>query len=142
MNNWLKVNDVSKALNVSSSFIRTTICKEEFKYLVALEKPMLINYNEEFINKIQKYITKYCIKRNECREKTKSTLFNLPKTKTIDPHTLRRWTQTAIDCYLIGCDCSKCKLKKILTIDCQMKQTVIELVKKFGAPHIERDDIL
>ncbi|WP_405316453.1 hypothetical protein [Faecalibacillus faecis] len=69
MNNWLKVNDVSKALNISSSFIRITICREEFKDLVALEKPILINYNEEFINKIQKYITKGCIKRNDRKKK-------------------------------------------------------------------------
>lgn len=142
MNNWLKVNDVSKALNISNSFIRKTICKEEFKDLIAFEKPVLINYNEEFISKIQKYITKYCIKRNKYREKTKSILFDLPKTIIINPDILKGWTQSSIDCYLIGCNCSICKLKKIMSAKCQMKQVVVELVKKFGAPNIERNDIL
>lgn len=142
MNNWLKVNDVSKALNISNSFIRKTICKEEFKDLIALEKPVLINYNEEFINKIQKYITKYCIKRNSRKERSRSILFDLPKNIIINPDILRGWTQSSIDCYLIGCNCSICKLKKIMSARCQMKQVVIELVRKFGAPNVERDDIL
>ena len=135
MNNWLKVNDVSKALNISNSFIRKTICKEEFKDLIALEKPVLINYNEEFI-------TKYCIKRNSRKERSRSILFDLPKNIIINPDILRGWTQSSIDCYLIGCNCSICKLKKIMSARCQMKQVVIELVRKFGAPNVERDDIL
>lgn len=142
MNNWLKINDVSKALNVSSSFMRTTICKEEFKDLITLEKPTLINYNEEFINKIQKYIIKCRAKRNSTKERSKSILFDLPKNIIIHPDTLRGWTQSSIDCYLIGCNCSICKLKKIMNAKCQMKQVVVELVKKFGAPNVERNDIL
>lgn len=142
MRNWLKVDIVAKELNVSSSFVRKTICKEEFKDLVVFEKPVLINFNKEFKDKIKKYITKYCIKRNKYREKTKSILFDLPKTVIIDPNILKGWTQTSIDCYLIGCNCSICKLKQIMSAKCQMKQTVIELVKKFGPPNIERNDIL
>ena len=48
------------------------------------------------------------------------------------------WTPTAIDCYKIGCMCSKCNLHKIYfkdsSIKCKMKDTVIELVRKFGIP--------
>lgn len=142
MRNWLKVDIVAKELNISSSFVRKTICKEEFKDLVVFEKPTLINYNEEFINKIQKYIIKRRTKRNSAKERSKSILFDLPKTVIIDPNILKGWTQTSIDCYLIGCNCSICKLKQIMSAKCQMKQTVIELVKKFGPPNIERNDIL
>lgn len=47
----------------------------------------------------------------------------------------RRWTRTAIDCYSIGCNCKKCIIPEIMTSQkCQMKKTVIELVKKFGKP--------
>ena len=51
--------------------------------------------------------------------------------------TSKNWTPTAIDCYSIGCCCYKCNLYKIYFnkgTRCRMKETVIELVRKFGAP--------
>jgi hypothetical protein len=52
--------------------------------------------------------------------------------------TSKSWTQTAIDCYQIGCICSRCNLYKIYFLNgdtkCRMKESVIELVRKFGAP--------
>ena len=48
------------------------------------------------------------------------------------------WTQSAIDCYSIGCNCSICNLNRIYfskrTYKCMMKYTVIELVRKIGKP--------
>ena len=53
----------------------------------------------------------------------------------------KNWTPTAIDCYKSGCRCSQCNLYKIYFADsimkCKMKDTVIELVRKFGAPKEE-----
>ena len=50
----------------------------------------------------------------------------------------KNWTPTAIDCYLLGCSCAKCHLYKIYFLNserkCRMKETVIELVRRFGAP--------
>lgn len=50
----------------------------------------------------------------------------------------KNWTPTAIDCYLLGCSCSKCNLYRIYfmknDIRCRMKDTVIELVRRLGAP--------
>lgn len=50
----------------------------------------------------------------------------------------KNWTPTAIDCYLIGCSCSRCNLYKFYFLEsaskCRMKETVIELVRRFGAP--------
>jgi len=50
----------------------------------------------------------------------------------------RVWTQSAIDCYEIGCICAKCHLYKIYFSHneqkCYMKKCVIELVRKFGVP--------
>ena len=50
----------------------------------------------------------------------------------------KNWTPSAIDCYLIGCSCSKCNLNKIYfaksQIRCRMKETVIELVRRLGVP--------
>ncbi len=52
--------------------------------------------------------------------------------------TSKTWTPTAIDCYKLGCMCSRCNLYKIYfskgNVRCRMKETVIELVRKFGAP--------
>lgn len=49
---------------------------------------------------------------------------------------LRRWSYSAIECYRCGCTCSKCHLPKFrdMKTKCQMKQYVLELVKKFGVP--------
>ena len=55
--------------------------------------------------------------------------------------TSKNWTPTAIDCYSLGCSCSKCNLYKIYFlksgIRCRMKDTVIELVRRLGIPKEE-----
>ncbi len=54
--------------------------------------------------------------------------------------TTKNWTPTAKECYKLGCNCSKCILYKIYFYkyhNCKMKETVIELVKRFGAPFKE-----
>lgn len=45
----------------------------------------------------------------------------------------KQWTKAAIDCYNRGCVCRGCPMSK-LESRCRMKSSVIELVKKFGAP--------
>ena len=53
----------------------------------------------------------------------------------------KNWTPTAIECYKLGCICTKCNLYHIYfrntNIKCRMKDTVIELVRKFGIPDNE-----
>ena len=50
----------------------------------------------------------------------------------------KNWTPSAIDCYLLGCACSKCNIYKFYFLKgdakCKMKETVIELVRRFGVP--------
>ena len=49
----------------------------------------------------------------------------------------RRWTPTAIECYKRGCNCKGCFYKDFFmdkTQKCQMKTTVLELVRVFGRP--------
>lgn len=57
--------------------------------------------------------------------------------------TSKNWTPTAIDCYSLGCSCSKCNLYKIYFIKsgirCRMKDTVIELVRRLGIPKEEEN---
>ncbi len=57
--------------------------------------------------------------------------------------TSKIWTPTAIECYELGCRCSKCNLYKIYfshsSFQCKMKETVIELVRKIGAPKAEEE---
>lgn len=48
-----------------------------------------------------------------------------------------RWTKSAIECYNLGCNCSKCHLPLLyeeLKHHCRMKKVVFELVKKYGIP--------
>ena len=49
----------------------------------------------------------------------------------------RRWAQSAIECYSIGCNCSKCYLREILHGKCKMKGAVLELVRRFGKPQVK-----
>ena len=50
----------------------------------------------------------------------------------------KKWTPTAVDCYEMGCNCSKCNLYKIYfsksNYKCQMKYTVLKLVRTIGIP--------
>lgn len=55
----------------------------------------------------------------------------------------RRWTRSAEECYELGCMCSRCPLPLIMETPCQMKASVIELVRKFGKPeHIKIKGII
>lgn len=49
-----------------------------------------------------------------------------------------KWTLSAAECYLKGCNCSTCNLATFLETKCVMKKVVFELVRKFGAPDIEK----
>ena len=48
-----------------------------------------------------------------------------------------KWSNTAKECYAIGCQCKKCTLPKRIESDfkCGMKPVVLELVKKYGVPN-------
>lgn len=51
-------------------------------------------------------------------------------------HRLQRWTPSAIECYERGCICVNCPMKKFITSQkCQMKSSVIELVRLYGIPN-------
>lgn len=47
---------------------------------------------------------------------------------------IERWSVDAINCYKRGCICEGCPIKNLISSKCFMKSTVIELVKKLGAP--------
>ena len=49
----------------------------------------------------------------------------------------RYWTEDAKNCYMRGCRCSGCYMRDLLeSRPCDLKFTVWELVRKFGAPEI------
>ena len=59
--------------------------------------------------------------------------------------TVRRWTQTAIECYKRGCRCSGCFYNDFFAGSpqkCQMKYTVLELVRVIGKPDAETESLL
>ena len=48
---------------------------------------------------------------------------------------LKRWTPAAVQCYQRGCVCKGCFYDEFFTADkCKMKSSVLELVRKLGAP--------
>ena len=57
------------------------------------------------------------------------SIYNVPKPQ--------RWTLSAIECYKRGCVCDGCFYQYFFkgpNRKCQMKGSVIELVKEFGIP--------
>lgn len=44
------------------------------------------------------------------------------------------WTPSAIECYERGCVCNGCPMNDLIGGWCRMKQSVLELVRKFGVP--------
>ena len=52
---------------------------------------------------------------------------------------LRRWTKASVDCYHNALVCNKCPLPDDIKKQCKMKPVVLELVKKFGKPHKEKE---
>ena len=44
------------------------------------------------------------------------------------------WTISAVQCYMLGCQCLKCNIPDLLESKCLMKKAVMELVRKFGKP--------
>ena len=49
---------------------------------------------------------------------------------------IQRWTPSAVECYQRGCICSNCPIKELIKSQkCQMKASVIELVRLYGIPN-------
>jgi len=51
---------------------------------------------------------------------------------------VRRWTKAAMDCYQRGCVCNGCFYSEFFSGSpqrCQMKATVLELVRVLGIPN-------
>lgn len=47
------------------------------------------------------------------------------------------WTEQALECYSIKCDCSKCSLKNgHYSFICQMPKVIDKLIKSSGRPQI------
>ena len=58
---------------------------------------------------------------------------------------VRRWTQTAIDCYKRGCNCEGCFYTDFFNKSsqkCHMQASVLELVRVLGKPDVELKQVL
>jgi hypothetical protein len=58
---------------------------------------------------------------------------------------VRRWTPTALECYKRGCNCGGCFYQEFFngtTQKCQMKASVLELVRVIGTPDLELQQVL
>lgn len=58
---------------------------------------------------------------------------------------VRRWTPTALECYKRGCNCDGCFYSdffKGTSQKCQMKASVLELVRVIGTPDVDIPQII
>lgn len=44
------------------------------------------------------------------------------------------WTEFSVYCYLRGCNCEGCSIKKMIESPCMMKSSVIRIVQNIGRP--------
>ena len=56
----------------------------------------------------------------------------------------RRWNELSIMCYERGCNCLGCEFVNVLSDNakCQVKASVLETVRVFGAPYERKNAIL
>ena len=58
---------------------------------------------------------------------------------------VRRWTTTALECYKRGCNCEGCFYRDFFSGSsqkCQMKASVLELVRVLGKPDVDIPQVL
>lgn len=60
---------------------------------------------------------------------------------------VRRWTNTALECYKRGCVCEGCFYADFFNSSnssqkCQMKASVLELVRVLGKPDVELPQVI
>lgn len=71
---------------------------------------------------------------------------NLPLPRLYLRKNVKEWNGTAIDCYNLGCDCSKCFIYKTYFKDkyytCKMKYYVQLMLNKLGAPKESENDFM
>jgi len=54
----------------------------------------------------------------------------------ISPSIMQNWTQQAIECYEIGCNCKKCSLSNgNYSFICQMPKIINALLNTYGEPN-------
>lgn len=64
-------------------------------------------------------------------------MFYLQNDGEISDSITKSWTQQALECYSINCDCSKCSLKNgHYSFVCQMPRVINILVNSLGKPKI------
>lgn len=67
----------------------------------------------------------------------------IPKTENeISTSITQTWTEQAIECYSIGCNCQKCSLKNgNYSFKCQMPKVIDILINIIGKPNINKQYI-
>ena len=62
--------------------------------------------------------------------------YELDTNSLVSDSIVQNWTQSAIDCYQINCDCSKCQIALGgYSFKCKMKNIVEILLKTKGIPY-------
>lgn len=62
-----------------------------------------------------------------------------PANDEISDSITQNWTQQALECYYLNCDCKKCSISKgNYSFICQMPRVIDTLLETVGAPEPER----
>ena len=70
---------------------------------------------------------------------TENVEFYSPENENMSDSITQNWTEQALECYYIGCDCAKCSLRHgKYSFICQMPKVIDALLQTVGEPEKER----
>ncbi len=65
--------------------------------------------------------------------------FYMPANEDMSESITQNWTEQALECYSINCDCKRCSLSKgHYSFICQMPKVIDALIQTVGVPEIRR----
>lgn len=147
----ITLKELSDILNISTDSIRTWLngyrfskyrtlhgCIYSRSFVYNLIEFLEIKRRDDSIKLLKNYIKKY--RPINYTEQEVEDFKENDNRKNYSHINRIFWTKSAIECYKIKCDCTKCELKKVLNIDCRMKEFVLELIKKYGLPKMEDEN--
>ena len=63
----------------------------------------------------------------------------LPQNQSISESITQNWTEQALECYKLNCDCSQCSITKgNYSFVCQMPKVLDILIKTLGKPNTNK----
>ena len=129
MEGYLTKRETAKACNLRLNQLKGHLYKKEFRVFWEVLPCKIITSTGQNKTVRRLYLPKYKLPLLQDYLQIDRSI---PKKNKIQKN--KKWTQSSKDCYKRGCRCNGCIYQKLLSSPCRLKETVIDLVREFGAP--------